>query len=159
MHRRTFLMSGTAALAQIGFLPSLRAEMAAVSSGALPAIGGWVAQLVRLQAKKLAGSAYVAPPETPSEALAKIGYDEYRDIRFRPERAVWHGEGLGFELQFFASAYIYRTAVEIFLVEGDAIRPMQADHSLFDFGAQAAKLGPEARFGFSGFRVLGKLTS
>jgi glucans biosynthesis protein len=128
--------------------------MAAVSSnGALTASGGWVAQLVRLQAKKLAGSAYAASTGSPSEALAKIGYDEYRDIRFRPERAVWHGEGLGFELQFFASAYIYRTAVEIFLVEGDAIRPMQADHSLFDFGAQVPKLGPEARFGFSGFRI------
>jgi len=154
LHRRSFLLSGTAALAQIGFLPNLRPELAAAPSKEVQsARGGWVAQLVRLQAKKLADSAYVAPPETPSEALAKIGYDEYRDIRFRPERAVWHGEGLGFELQFFLSAYIYRTPVEIFLVEGDAIHPVQADHSLFDFGAQAPKLAPDTPVGLSGFRI------
>lgn len=153
MHRRTFLMTGTAALAQAGFLPRLQAGLAAPSQGAPSASADWVAQLVRLQAKKLAGSAYVAPPETPSQALAKIGYDEYRDIRFRSERAVWRDENLGFELQFFLSAYIYRTAVQIFLVEGDAIRPVQADPSLFEFGAQASKLASKAQLGFSGFRI------
>ena len=82
-----------------------------------------------------------------------MGYDEYRDLRFRPERAVWRGEDLGFELQFFVSAYIYRTPVEIFLVENDAIRQVAADRALFEFGPQESKVPLHAPLGFSGFRI------
>ena len=82
-----------------------------------------------------------------------MGYDEYRDLRFRPERAVWRAENLGFELQFFVSAYIYRSAVEIFLVEDDSIRPLNADRTLFDFGPQHGKVPLQAPLSFSGFRI------
>ena len=82
-----------------------------------------------------------------------MGYDEYRDLRFRPERAIWRGEELGFELQFFPSAYIYRTPVEIFLVENGSIRLLNADRALFDFGPQQGKVPLQAPLSFSGFRV------
>jgi glucans biosynthesis protein len=82
-----------------------------------------------------------------------MGYDEYRDLRFRPERAIWRGEDLGFEIQFFPSAYIYRSPVEIFLVENGSLRQLTADRQLFDFGPQRGKIGPDAPLSFSGFRV------
>ncbi len=82
-----------------------------------------------------------------------MGYDEYRDLRFRPERAIWRGEELGFELQFFPSAYIYRSPVEIFLVENGSIRLLNADRALFDFGPQNGKVPLQAPLSFSGFRI------
>ena len=36
----------------------------------------------------------------PAE-LQALGYDRFRDIRFRPERAIWRAEGLPFDLMFF----------------------------------------------------------
>jgi periplasmic glucans biosynthesis protein len=87
------------------------------------------------------------------DALATMSYDEYRDLRFRPERAVWRGEELGFQLQFFASAYIYRTPVDIFLVEDGVVRKFEANSSLFDFGPQANKVPTGAALSFSGFRI------
>ncbi len=49
-----------------------------------------------------------------------MGYDEYRDLRYRPEHAIWRGQDVGFELQFFLAAYIYKSPVEIYLVEDGA---------------------------------------
>ena len=66
------------------------------------------------------------PVERLPPVMAAMGYDEYRDLRFRPERAVWHGLGLGFELQFFPAAYIYRSPVEIYLVEQGSILQVAA---------------------------------
>jgi glucans biosynthesis protein len=88
-----------------------------------------------------------------------MGYDEYRDLRFRPERAVWRDEDLGFELQFFPSAYIYRAPVEIFLVENESIRVLNADRALFDFGPQHGKVPLQVPLSFSGFRVHAPLNS
>jgi glucans biosynthesis protein len=85
--------------------------------------------------------------------MAAMGYDEYRDLRFRPERAVWRGEELGFELQFFVSAYIFPSPVEIFLVENGSVRPLSADRALFDFGPQESKVPLRAPLSFSGFRI------
>jgi glucans biosynthesis protein len=82
-----------------------------------------------------------------------MGYDEYRDLRFRPERATWRGDGLGFELQFFVAAYIFRAPVEIFIVENGTIRSLAAERELFDFGPQTSRVPLGAPLSFSGFRI------
>jgi glucans biosynthesis protein len=111
-----------------------------------------IAALVRKRAAELSRRAFEPPPETLGP-LAEMGYDEYRDLRFRPERSVWRAENLGFELQFFVSAYIYRSTVEIFLVENDSVRQLNADRALFDFGPQHGKVPLQAPLSFSGFRI------
>lgn len=153
MHRRTFLATGLAALAVARSKPAL-------SRGKLPVAGpqaaspsqNAIAALVRKRAAALSRHAFAPPPETVGP-LAAMGYDEYRDLRFRPERAVWRAENLGFELQFFVSAYLYRSTVEIFLVDDNSIRPLGADRTLFDFGPQDSKVPLQTPLGFSGFRI------
>ena len=94
----------------------LTSTVAAAATGAgVPRVD--VASEVRRRAIALARGAFLPPVEQLPPVMAAMGYDEYRDLRFRPDRAVWHGLGLGFELQFFPAAYIYRSPVEIYLVE------------------------------------------
>ena len=154
MHRRTFLATGLAALA------GLKSDVA-LSRGS-PQFGPWqaaassmnaIAELVRRRAEQLSRRPYQPQPQTLAAPLAAMGYDEYRDLRFRPERAVWRGKGLGFELQFFVSAYIFREPVEIFLVEDGSIRQLTADRELFDFGPQDTKVPFGTPLSFSGFRI------
>ena len=143
MHRRTFLATGLAALATLRSGAALsRGKIQTAEPHATPASQNVIAALVRKRAEALSRRAFEAPPETLPAAMAAMGYDEYRDLRFRPERAIWRGEDLGFELQFFPSAYIYRSPVEIFLVENGSIRQLTADHELFDFGPQKGKVRP-----------------
>ena len=46
-------------------------------------------------------------------AHARAGYDRYRDIRYKPERALWRREKLPFELQFFHQGLYYDRPVRI----------------------------------------------
>jgi glucans biosynthesis protein len=58
-------------------------------------------EVLRYQAKMLASKPYAQHPVDVPESLLKLTYDQYRDIRFRPEEALWRRERLPFELQFF----------------------------------------------------------
>ncbi len=154
MHRRTFLATGLATLAALRSNAALSRGVPQISGTGVPAPRkSPVAELVRGRAEKLSHRDFVPPSETLPAPLGAMGYDEYRDLRFRPERAVWRGAGLGFEIQFFVAAYIFRAPVEIFLVEDGAILPLKADRELFDFGPQESKVPRGAPLGFSGFRI------
>jgi glucans biosynthesis protein len=54
---------------------------------------------VAREAERLAASPYQPAPAAPS--LAALSYDDYRALRFRPERALWADTGSAVQLQFF----------------------------------------------------------
>lgn len=151
MHRRAFL----AGLAAVGALPQPGGAIAkglTATDKSLP-VDNAIARLVRERALQLSRSPFEPVPERLPPALAAMGYDEYRDLRFRPERAVWSGEKLGFTLQFFVASYIYRSPVQIFLVENGEIRELSPDRALFDFGPQESRVPGNTPLSFSGFRI------
>src|SRR5690242_11284136 len=49
---------------------------------------------VAAKAEKLAGAAYQKPNTSLPKALKSLTYDQYRDIRFKPERALWRNRKL-----------------------------------------------------------------
>lgn len=152
MKRRTFVTTGLAALATVkAEHASGLAEAAAFDD--TPPIKNNIGDVVRDAAKKLSESAFEPPLERLPGALANMGYDEYRELRFRPERAIWRNEALGFQIQFFVSAYIYRLPVNIFLVDEGAVKKVEADPSLFDFGRMGHKIPDGPALSFSGFRI------
>ncbi|MBS0237983.1 MAG: glucan biosynthesis protein [Proteobacteria bacterium] len=100
-----------------------------------------IADVVCDYAKQLSERAFDPPVEQVPPAIATMAYDDYRDLRFRPDCAVWRDENLGSQLQFFVAAYIYKSPVDIFFVENDTIRKFEANSSLFDFGRQVVPTG------------------
>jgi glucans biosynthesis protein len=92
-----------------------------------------------------------ASPRLP-ERLAKLGYDQYRDIRFRPGAALWRGQSM-FEVQFFHRGFNFERRVNISEVSDAGVRPIPYNSALFEFGplVTAVKLPPQT--GFAGFRV------
>ncbi|MFO7278530.1 MAG: glucan biosynthesis protein G [Pseudomonadota bacterium] len=86
------------------------------------------------------------------EALQKIDYDAYRDIRFRPERALWRGEGL-FEVQFFHRGFAFRDRVSIAEVSPSGVSQVAYSPAMFDFGRNPVPEGLSDDTGFAGFRV------
>src|SRR4030043_223263 len=53
------------------------------------------------EAKKLSEKPYKAPKGEVPDRLLAINYDQWRDIRFKPDKSFWRKEGLPFTLQFF----------------------------------------------------------
>ncbi len=87
------------------------------------------------------------------ESLTRLSYDQYRDIRFLPDRALWRNQSL-FEVQFFHRGFTYRRRVNITEVDTDgSVHPVLYDAGDFDFGKNARPRGLPRDLGFAGFRV------
>ena len=71
-------------------------------------------------ARDLAARPYQPPPETMPDVLRDMTYDQYRAIRFRPDHALWAGQGEsgGFTAQFFHRGFLYRRRVRVNVVGG-----------------------------------------
>ena len=108
---------------------------------------------VGLRAKRLAETSYKKEETKLPKELEQLGYDQYRDIRFRPEKFLWRGAKLPFEIAFFHPGLYYDQAVRMNEVAGGAVREIKFDPKLFDYGAN--KLEPQKLRGlsFAGFRV------
>jgi glucans biosynthesis protein len=112
---------------------------------------------VKAEAKRLADQPFSKPTLELPPPFNKLSYDQYRDIRFRPEKAIWKGDNLNFQIQLFAMGWLYDMPVDLWLVDGGSATRLVADSNLFSFGPLIGP-GPEAApYGFSGFRIHGPI--
>lgn len=108
---------------------------------------------LRARARELAKSEYVARPTNDlPDWLAKLDYDGYRRLRFRPETTLWAGDGLPFRVQFMHRGYIFRQKVAISLVDGADVRELRFSAKQFDYAENAGKPVSED-LGYSGFAL------
>jgi glucans biosynthesis protein len=108
-----------------------------------------VAERAQLQARQpYRDSTRKAPAQ-----LQALSYDQYRDIRFRPDHALWRDDKLPFELMFFHLGKFQTNAVRIDEVTPQGTRHIPYRASDFDFGKN--KLSPQSwgDLGFGGFRA------
>jgi glucans biosynthesis protein len=114
-------------------------------------------EVVAEQARALAAQPYRAPAKVLPPDLAALTYDGHRDIRFKPERALWRKEGLPFEVMFFHPGWLFDTPVRIHEVTPQGTRELTVAVDDFDYGqnVKTGKLKPSAwpKLGFAGFRI------
>ncbi len=108
-------------------------------------------------AQALSVRPFQKPKNDVPDPFGKLSPEQYRDIRFRGDQALWRGEKLEAELQFFPVGWIYDAPVEIFIVENGRARQLKADGKLFSIGQQIPNAPQGAPFAFSGFRVHGPI--
>nr|WP_324259951.1 glucan biosynthesis protein G [Cellvibrio fontiphilus] len=106
------------------------------------------------RAKKLAKREYKPIEANIPDALAKMDYDQYRSIRFRPEAALWHKESL-FELQLFHPGFLYREPIVLHMANDAPDSFVQFKQDFFTYDGPAAPLAGIApnNIGFAGFRI------
>lgn len=112
---------------------------------------------VRHRARELASQPYEAQGTGAVEALRNLTYDQYRDIRYRPDAAIWRGEGLPAEIQLFHLGHVYSSPVMINLVADGHSRHVVYAPDLFSYGPLVPQPLPTEDIGFSGFRLHGPL--
>lgn len=148
MNRRHFL-EGSIALPVVTLMSQgIAAPVAPVKVASTP----FDPSVVRQAARDAAGKPYKAPDNKLPESLKDLDYDRYRAIRFNAERALWRGEKLPFEVQFFHRGFFYANRVDIYEVSnGQATKILyQPEHFSFG-GARAPEAGVD--LGFGGFRL------
>lgn len=109
------------------------------------------------RARYSATQAYTKEAAVPD--TAKLGYDAYRGIRFRPESVLWRDSGR-FHVEFFPTGFLYQTPVKIYVIgrngpsaAAGAATALSPSPEMFDFGT--AK--PPAKVGFAGFKITNPL--
>ncbi|MGZ5655498.1 MAG: glucan biosynthesis protein G [Caldimonas sp.] len=120
---------------------------------ALPVAWGFGFDDVAARAGSLAARPYKPPAVNLPTEVRELDYDAYRDIRFRPEKALWRSERLPFELMFFHQGRAVMEPVKINVIEPAGEHVVEFDPGLFDYGKN--KLDPKTLqgLGFNGFRV------
>ena len=104
-------------------------------------------------ARALAKKPFRAPQDKLPEQLTKLTYDQYRDIRFKPDRAIWAKTGLPFQMELFHSGFYFKDPVEVALVDNGQARHVAYDPDMFTFGPLVPKPMPQGDFGFAGIRI------
>ncbi|WP_281685307.1 glucan biosynthesis protein [Thalassobaculum salexigens] len=92
------------------------------------------------------------PPAGPGE-LAELTYDQYHDIRFRREHALWVEQGLGFEVDLFHPGFRFMRPVEVYDVDGTGGHPVTLSPEMFDYGPRVTPPASDTDLAFTGFRA------
>jgi glucans biosynthesis protein len=149
LRRREVLKFG----AVLGLAPTLL-ERAPIAAAAVTAPVPFDFAGLKGQAHWLASNAYQAPQDLVPPALARLGYDQYQSLRFRPDHALWAGDGLAFRVQFFHVGRGFTQPVHIYEVIDSQAHEVQYDPAMFDFEKSGVDpVSMQGQAGFAGFRV------
>jgi glucans biosynthesis protein len=120
---------------------------------ALAAKSAFSFQSVVQEAKKLAERSYNSPKGEVPDTLLTDNYDQWRNIRFKPDRSFWRKEGLPFTLQFFHPGLYYDRTVALHTItpEGE-VKSIYFSKELFTYPKEIEALVPD-NLGFAGFRI------
>ena len=131
----------------------------------LPLVGVAVAQdweregisfaMVESRALDLANAEYHAPDKEALPGWMKaLTYDQYRDIRFDPHKALWADAKVPFRAMFFHPGYLFREPVTINEFTDTHRQRVRLSESFFDYGPLVKNRGDiPADGGFAGFRL------
>ncbi|HSI41895.1 MAG TPA: glucan biosynthesis protein [Xanthobacteraceae bacterium] len=158
MHRRDFVLGAGLLAAMPASILSARIAQAQAQGQAQGQKGmAFDAETVRKLARELAAKPYAAPNQDLPSEVDKLSYDQYRDIRFNADRALWRGAGSGFEAQLFHRGFLFRDRVDIYVTaDGQATR-LPYDPGLFRFEHGLKAPDGKVDLGFSGFRLHGPI--
>jgi glucans biosynthesis protein len=124
-----------------------------LATAAPPACTAFDFATVVHRAERLAAHRWKEPSNNVPDWLLKLSYDQFRDIRFRPEQAIWRDRKLAFEVQLFHPGLYYNRTVAISLVEKDKVTPLAFSPTLFDYGQNDFASRVPQDLGFAGFRL------
>jgi periplasmic glucans biosynthesis protein len=153
VRRRDFLKTlGTLPAAMLW--PTGRGIGAVPQASEAPGTLTFSAAEVQRQARALAAEKFVPPRLDLPRPLQDLGYEQYRDIRFKREHAIWNAEGLLFRVELFHRGFIFKDPVAIYLVADGAAQRLRYSPDFFTFGAGLQPPADGTVTDFSGFRLL-----
>ncbi len=156
--RRTLLTSVLAAPALIASARSAFAQQNALQTAQAAVSDGQAISRDALidYAREISRQPFQAPRAEIPRGFAQLTLDQYRQIRFKPERRIWAGENRGFTLDLLPAGNVFTTPVTIRTVDGGIIRDQRFSADMFDYGSVPPPPA-DIQVPFSGFRAFAAL--
>ena len=118
------------------------------------AAAGFELDQVAAKAQELAKEPFKDVRGTVPKWLLDLNYDQWRDIRFRPEKSLWQDtKQQRFTVQFFHPGLFYDRVIAINVVDGRGVRQVPFSPSQFDYGKNDFASRVPQTLGYAGFRV------
>lgn len=108
---------------------------------------------VARRARDLAAKPYEPMPAQLPEPLNRLSFDDYRDIRFRPDKALLATSGGPFRMQLFHLGFLYQRPVTVNVLRDGVPTPVPYQKELFDYGHNKIDKPLPVNLGFAGFRL------
>lgn len=155
MDRRTWLkLAGYTAIA------TAFPDLATAQEQPQPQPVGFSREWLDAFAKSLSEKPHQPPEQRVASELTGINLEQYRDIRFKSDQAIWRNDNLPFRLEMLhTGGSFYSYPVEIFVVESGRASVVNYSPGLFTFGPLVEPPEPGSNSGFAGVRVLAALNS
>jgi glucans biosynthesis protein len=128
-------------------------EAAPAASANAPVLASFNYDDVVKRARELASVPFDNRPPALPDAVAKLDFDAWRDIRFRPEKALLGNLGGPFRLETFHLGHLFKTPVTINTIRDGIATPIPYSASLFDYGHNKFDKPLPVNLGFAGFRL------
>jgi len=104
------------------------------------------------RAEKLAARDWKEAPTVP-DWLVNITYDQWRDIRFKPDQSLWKDAKGPFQVQFFHPGLFYKHTIKMSVVHDGQSTAVPFSPNDFDYGRNDFASRVPQDLGFAGFRV------
>src|SRR5215216_1378785 len=134
-------------------LASVAAGPALAQGSAAPPPNPFRFEDVVRRARDLASVPYDATVPPLPEPLGRLDFDAYRDIRFRPDRALLASGGSPFRMHLFHLGFLYQRPVTVNVVRDGVPTPVAYQAQLFDTGRSRIDRPLPVNLGFAGFRL------
>lgn len=105
------------------------------------------------RAKALATKPFERPTTQLPKTLTDLNYDQYQQIKYKPEKALWRGNKLPFEIQFYHPGLYFNQIVKMNLITAGGVRKIPFLPENFDYGSNNIDADKLKDLGFAGFRV------
>ncbi|MBF0490074.1 MAG: glucan biosynthesis protein [Candidatus Omnitrophica bacterium] len=108
-------------------------------------------QDVVAKAKALSKSPFQEPGADLPDVLKKMGYDQWRGIRFKPARSLWLNQP--FSVQFFHPGFLYQHPVIVHYIDQNGTHQVPFSSDLFEYTEKGLKAYLPQNYGFAGLRI------
>lgn len=94
-----------------------------------------------------------SPRANLPDVLKNLNYDQYREIRFPLDKALWTEDNLPFRIAFFHPGYIYQEPVHINEFTSTYTQRIPFTQEFFDYGNLKIKNEIPRNTGYAGFKI------
>ncbi|MBF8270527.1 MAG: glucan biosynthesis protein G [Gammaproteobacteria bacterium] len=109
-------------------------------------------QTVAEKARLLAAQPYQEPPSVP-RFLLDLNYDQFKDIRFEPDKSLWRQHGSPFKVMLIPPGLFYRHAVRINVIDIEGVHELAFRKDYFTFADPDLERRIPPDLGYAGFEL------
>ncbi len=116
------------------------------------ALAAFSYQDVVTKAKELAEKTYKAPEPVP-KFMRELGFHDYQNIRFNPDKSLWRESNPNFQVMFLPPGLFYTHPVTVNVVDAQGVKEAEFRKNYFTFADPELEKRVPPDLGFAGFKL------